>query len=206
MDIDYQLIVLILFNLMGPICCKFIRISKLATDPFKMLSKNAKYVVVILVMPFIEELLFRLLVGHYLSDHKYYSLINGMLFGLVHLPNYIYHLSTIGATYQLSMTTYMGYYLSQFESFHQTFLIHSIYNASAMMWLVLLNPEYEKLELEKTMREQILYDVPTHSVEYPSMVDFTKGYKDVRMDSLPEEIQQSFINFAKQLHHRRSIK
>lgn len=80
------------------------------------------------VLPFIEESVFRHTLRYYLEGISYSNYINAVLFGLVHATNYIIIENKLLICYQVFATIYLGYYLIQFESLTHSFLVHSLYN------------------------------------------------------------------------------
>ena len=86
----------------------------------------------IIVMPLLEESLFRGVLKQYLSDYPYSDYVNGLIFGLVHIQNYSFHHNIFFTLLQIISASYGGYYLVQFESFLSAYLVHAYYNLVAI--------------------------------------------------------------------------
>lgn len=78
--------------------------------------------------PLIEESLFRGTLKSYLIGVPYGDYINSILFGLVHVPNCMVHNNIRLTIFQVFATTYLGYYVVQFDNFIYSFLVHVYYN------------------------------------------------------------------------------
>ncbi len=81
-----------------------------------------------IVIPLLEESLFRSVLKQYLTELYYANYINAILFGLLHTTNYMIHKNVLLTIFQVISTTYLGYYVVQYESFLYALLTHSIYN------------------------------------------------------------------------------
>ncbi len=80
-----------------------------------------------LMMPILEEALFRGVLKQYLADYTYGNIINSLLFGIAHAQNIL--VSDINIVlYQIVCASYIGYYLVELNNFGYAFLIHSGYN------------------------------------------------------------------------------
>ena len=95
--------------------------------------KNAPKTLLLLglVTPLLEEALFRSVLKQYLDGFfcmEYANYINALLFGLVHASNYIISKNILITLFQIISTTYLGYYVVQFENFLYAFLTHATYN------------------------------------------------------------------------------
>lgn len=90
------------------------------------------------VAPLLEESLFRSVVKQYLTGFKYDIYINALLFGLSHSINYLYTHNLNMLFYQMITTTYLGYYVVQFDSFMAAFLAHAYYNGVIIIasWII----------------------------------------------------------------------
>ena len=86
----------------------------------------------IITMPLLEESLFRCTIKSYLIDIPYGQYITSILFGLAHMENYLIHNNINYILFQIACTTYLGYYLFQFDNFIHAYLVHAAYNAFIM--------------------------------------------------------------------------
>jgi len=86
-----------------------------------------------ILMPLFEEALFRSVCKQYLEGVPFSDYINGLIFGLVHIHNYILHKNVYITIIQMLSTAYLGYYLVQFESFIYAYLVHCLYNISIVI-------------------------------------------------------------------------
>lgn len=78
--------------------------------------------------PLLEESLFRSVCKQYLSGIPYSDIINGLIFGLAHIQNFIVHNNKYIILFQVLAGSYLGYYVVQFESFIYAFLVHALHN------------------------------------------------------------------------------
>jgi hypothetical protein len=88
--------------------------------------------VAIIQQPLLEESLFRGVLKHYIMDVSYGNYLSSILFGLFHVQNYLIHGNVNIILFQICATTYLGYYLYQFDSFLYGYLVHMYYNAFIM--------------------------------------------------------------------------
>ncbi len=126
----FQTILLILFQI-GSIFVSVNNIKK-NTQLIPMLNfKNSlrEIFAIGLMMPLLEESLFRGVLKQYLADYTYGNIINSLLFGLAHAQNILVADINI-VLYQIVSASYVGYYLVQQDNFGHAFLIHACYNMS----------------------------------------------------------------------------
>lgn len=119
--------VLILFA----ICSIFVSIKNANTQFFGMnLHKSILSAIFIggIVLPLYEESIFRSVIKQYLMGFEYGNIINALIFGISHGPNYRFHSNHYITLYQIISTSYLGYYVVQFDDFHMAFIVHSLYN------------------------------------------------------------------------------
>lgn len=86
-----------------------------------------------LLIPLLEEALFRYISNQLFSEFIYCDLISSLLFGLAHIQNYVVNKNKLTILFQIITTSYLGYYIIQFNSFWYGFLIHAYYNIGMMM-------------------------------------------------------------------------
>lgn len=85
--------------------------------------------ITVITFPLFEESLFRHTLKYYLADIPYSRYITSILFGVAHMENYLIHENMYHILFQILCTTYLGYYLFQFDNFLYAYLIHAYYNA-----------------------------------------------------------------------------
>lgn len=86
-----------------------------------------------LLIPLLEEALFRYISNQLFSGFIYCDLISSILFGLAHIQNYMVNKNKLAILFQVIATSYLGYYIIQFDSFWYGFMIHAYYNIGMMM-------------------------------------------------------------------------
>ena len=91
--------------------------------------------IVCIAVPIIEEILFRYAFYHllekYMSDSFYINIANGIVFGLIHIPNIfvIEFKSKIISSVHIFSNVYLGYYLATIhDDLLLCIIIHIIYN------------------------------------------------------------------------------
>ena len=90
-----------------------------------------QFLAVGIIIPLIEESLFRHTVVYYSSHLSYHQYLNAFLFGLLHIPNYTLFGKKI-VFFQFINTTIAGYYFVNLNNFTSAFLAHSFYNSSVL--------------------------------------------------------------------------
>ena len=85
-----------------------------------------------LLFPFVEESVFRsafpIIFKDMFDNIFYYKLTNAVLFGLVHLANYIVTRNIKETGIQVILTTFLGFYLIECDTLINAIYYHSIYN------------------------------------------------------------------------------
>lgn len=85
-----------------------------------------------LLFPFVEESVFRsafpIIFKDMFDNIFYYKLTNAILFGLVHLANYIVTRNIKETGIQVILTTFLGFYLIECDTLINAIYYHSIYN------------------------------------------------------------------------------
>lgn len=125
---------------------------------------NTIYIAGIL-MPLLEESLFRSVCKQYLTGVQYSNIINGIIFGLAHIQNYIIHKNKLICLFQVISTSYLGYYLVQYESFMNAFMVHCMYNIIIMSSSYGLY--YYKHRNDKNLDGMLSMDDIINSLRYP---------------------------------------
>lgn len=85
------------------------------------------------VIPFVEEAVFRSVLKNYLMNVPYNYQINAIIFGLAHATNYYVWNDIYVTLWQVACTTFLGYYIVQFESFHYAWFCHMYHNLFVMI-------------------------------------------------------------------------
>lgn len=111
----------------------FVTVYNLVATNILINIKNTLKTLLLLgtVVPLIEEALFRSVLKNYLNGYfcvKYANYINAILFGLLHASNYVISKNILITLFQVISTTYLGYYVVQFDNFLYAYLTHAIYN------------------------------------------------------------------------------
>lgn len=78
--------------------------------------------------PIVEEILFRYALRDFLVGFTYRYEINALLFGLLHSTNYFTVPNKSLVLWQMCATSYLGYYVVQFDSLYYACLVHMLYN------------------------------------------------------------------------------
>lgn len=86
-----------------------------------------------IILPFIEESIFRSVIKTAIIG-EYSKLINCVLFGLIHIINYVVIKHKKLILIQIILTTWLGYVLINFEYFWQSYLFHSLYNCVGIIY------------------------------------------------------------------------
>ena len=158
-----------------------------------------------IAVPFLEEALFRSVCKQYLSGFVYSDVINAVLFGLAHAHNYILHKNIWMTLLQMITTTYLGYFLVQFDSFIHAYLVHVYYNSAMLLCsnlIVYLMNRNKPQEDKKTIGliccsircpNKSVDDNTKHRVNY-KYISRNKVNKDMleRMDKLDEHMNKKF--------------
>jgi len=113
-------------------------------NKFNINNVDTKIISFYILMPLVEELIFRDYLRKYTDDLYYGNLINSCLFGLWHLQNYHIHEDKIIMLNQIISTTYLGYYLLQLNSIIYSYIVHLIYNTiiiGGLIAMTLNNPD-----------------------------------------------------------------
>ena len=118
---------LILCGFIG-MCCSITQMKKVNYQYPGIKNILLMLLMVCGVCPLMEEAVFRHTLKYYMSDLTYAYYINAILFGLSHSVNYVLTQSISLTVYQIIMTTYLGYYVVQFDNFLYALLTHSLYN------------------------------------------------------------------------------
>lgn len=192
----YQTFILILFQIIGTyITIKHMNKEKMSTYININLILQIFYVAC-LFMPLLEEALFRSVCKQYLMDIPYSNLINGLIFGLFHLHNYPFHADKIIIIFQVISTSYLGYYVVQFDSFLYAYLVHVLYNFIIMASSYLIyyypynNTQPPKLELG-IIEEHIRCPARTLDDHDQHFMD----YKYIKRRHIDKKISESIRQF-----------
>lgn len=121
-----------------------------------------------IIFPAYEEALFRCVLKQYLKNYEYGYYINGILFGIFHVQNYLISKDIWTLLLQIASTSYLGYYLVHFETFTQAYLVHALYNAG----IILLCVFYQYYLLKNNKDDDKIYLGTSNSYyQYPQTVD-----------------------------------
>ena len=135
----FQTIILILVNVFGIYIT--VKESKKRSTASSINMKTFLTTVYLmgLFIPLFEEAFFRGILKQYLADIPFNNIINGLLFGLTHIHNYVLTKSLYITAIQVLSTSYLGYYLVQLDSFMMSYFVHCLYNINifAFSYLIL---------------------------------------------------------------------
>jgi hypothetical protein len=131
-----QTIILIIFQI-GAIYLTYERVKPIVAD---LTLKKILTVLYIggFMCPLVEESIFRGTLKEYFKTYSYPNMITSVLFGLYHMNNYLVNSDIKTLTYQVVSTTYLGYYMGQFDNLLHSIIFHALYNVSIMMSAYLL--------------------------------------------------------------------
>lgn len=136
-----------------------------------------------IVIPFIEESVFRSTLKTALIDVTYGLYINSFLFGMMHLSNYYFNPNIFQIAVQFLMTTYLGYLCVLQDSFLYAYLLHVGYNifVSCISYLIFNLFIYEEKEQPKCNFNFIDF-IPSFKVNKLTMDDMQiKGNQTIRI-------------------------
>jgi hypothetical protein len=167
-----------------------------------------------IILPIIEESLFRETLVNLLKHSLYYKEFITTLFALVHLLN-----STIGvstnkmATCQFVCSIYLGNYLINLDNVGKSIIVHSVYNGSMIITIYvlakILMKSNDDMKSDKTfddlitspIHKQYLH-VPYHTLRKSTSIgnhmDTKNNYntgKRIVIDDLTDEVRKSIHNY-----------
>jgi len=202
-----------------------IQILSIALSVWLMKDKNPNYdkqtalltiLLICIIMPLYEEAIFRSVLKNYLVDVPYNNYINAIVFGLFHISNFIIWKNIGVSLFQVVCTSYLGYYVVQFEKFHHAWLVHCCYNfvivfCSMVIWYYFLRPPVELTSLLSKLQYPLFHQqcfIRCHqksrddnSITYYKNTDdvFTKNkdsiYKHISESKINAELLESFEKF-----------
>ncbi|QKF94754.1 CAAX protease [Fadolivirus algeromassiliense] len=151
----------------------------------------------VITMPLLEESLFRSVCKQYLQDIPYSNIVNGILFGLAHIQNYAVHGSGLITIFQVISTSYLGYYVVQYESFLYAYLLHVYYNLIVVLGSYGIY-YYQHID-DKITNELPLISIndircPSRSVDDNARLSFNE-YRYIPRDCIDNELLKSIKKF-----------
>ncbi len=144
-----------------------------------------------LIMPLFEESLFRGIFKQCLSNIQYSEYINGLFFGLFHFHNYFVHNNLFITAIQMATTSYLGYYVVQFDNFIYAFVVHSLYNISIVVFSSLI--VYYVFSNEKENKDSRVFMCPRVTQDDMMMINnedtfTTNKYKFIKENKIPKDV------------------
>ena len=182
----YEYIILALFW----IVCSYLTYIVTLRDKKDTVLYNIKGIVLIcLLVPLIEENFFRLLLPRYFQNH----FINGLLFGALHITNYIYTFDIYIVSYQVIYTSYLGYICSSLNHFEKSVLLHCISNTVVLLSSeILLCLHFRNNQKKQTESEKHMVIKKGKLRKTNSYNDiFNKGYRKyhyIKQSKIPDHI------------------
>lgn len=156
-------------------------------------DSNAKYICKLiglfgLIGPLMEEAIFRSVLKSYLQDIAYGNYINAILFGLSHGFNYFVHNNAYIITIQMITTSYLGFYVIQFDNFSYAFLTHGLYNTTILL-ITFMYHLYNKKETGPYIFPSIMISMKTQDdFNLNKSCKFRSGYKFVKREKINKEM------------------
>ena len=152
-----------------------------------------------IILPLIEESLFRHSLVDYTKHLWYYKELNALLFGLTHLLNYysIIGISLMHVVIQSIATSFLGFYLVNLNNLGLAIIVHGLFNGIIILSKLVLfcNRKYDNPRLDEWTN--IFYVPKGRLRRTKSLNDIKDGWKYNNVHIKKDKVRPDIIDSIK---------